>query len=66
MCLCSAQKTQTELAHFMRRQNRNSQTLNGKINRQNDLLAFLMNQVQKLERKLEAETAEKKLLLYGR
>jgi len=46
----------------MRRQNRNSQTLNGKINRQNDLLAFLMNQVQKLERKLEAETAENKFL----
>lgn len=61
-----AQKTQTELAHFMRRQNRNSQSLNGKINRQNDLLAFLMNQVQKLERKLEAESAEKKLLLYGK
>jgi len=43
----------------MKRQNRNSQSLNGKINRQNDLLAFLMNQVQKLERKLEAQSAER-------
>jgi len=61
-----AQKTQTELAHFMKRQNRNSQALNGKINRQNDLLAFLMNQVQKLERKLQAESAENRFLRRSR
>jgi hypothetical protein len=42
----------------MRRQNRDKASLNGKINRQNDLLAFLMNQVQKLERQIEAEASE--------
>lgn len=61
-----AQKTQTELAHFMRKQNRNSQALNGKINRQNDLLAFLMNQVQKLERQLAGESSEVTSRIYGK
>ena len=49
----TASSTKNTLEAFMKRSNRSSQTLFGKINRQNDLLAFLMNKVQKLEKTLE-------------
>jgi len=52
----TASQTKNTLDAFMKRSNRSSQTLFGKINRQNDLLAFLMNKVQKLEKTLEEQS----------
>ena len=52
----TASQTKNTLEAFMKRANRSSQTLFGKINRQNDLLAFLMNKVQKLEKTLEEQS----------
>lgn len=48
-----AQHAENQLATYVKRTNRANQTLFGKINRQNDLLAYLMNKVQKLEQALE-------------
>merc|ERR1712227_661269 len=52
----TASQTKNALDAFMKRSNRSSQTLFGKINRQNDLLAFLMNKVQKLEKTIEEQS----------
>jgi chromosome segregation ATPase len=51
-----AEHAQNQLATYVKRTNRANQTLFGKINRQNDLLAYLMNKVQKLEQTLQDRT----------
>ena len=53
----TASQTKNTLDAFMKRTNRSNSALFGKINRQNDLLAFLMNKVQKLEQDLDQTRA---------
>jgi len=48
----TASQAKNTLEAFIKRTNRSNSALFGKINRQNDLLAFLMNKVQKLEQDL--------------
>merc|ERR1712113_531463 len=53
----TASQAKNTLEAFIKRTNRSNSALFGKINRQNDLLAFLMNKVQKLEQDLELANA---------
>lgn len=57
-----ASKSSTELHHFMNVQSRTGKGMTGRINRQNDLLGFLMNQVKKLQNKVNSQERKLKLL----